>query len=150
LQAILAEHPSPVPPFGMPVLPFEEVDGVNDLAVQGEYLDLGAASGVRFVGRFAQDANPVTNEGLRYIFQGFSHDGDYLISFFYPITTDALASPEDVTAAEQEDAVSNLEWYLSGKVEVLNLLEDEEWGPDLSLLDAVLRSLTFERAGAGR
>ena len=150
LQAILAERPSPVPPFGMPVLPFEEVSGVNDLAVQGEYLDLGPASGVRFVGRFVQDATPVTNEGLRYIFQGLSSDGTVLVAFFYPVTTADLANPEDVTAAEQEDAVSNLERYLSGKVEVLDLLEDGEWEPALSQLDAVLSSLTFETAGAGR
>jgi heat shock protein HslJ len=143
LQAILAERPLPVPPFGMPVLPFEEVGGVNDLAIQGEYLDLNAGSGVRFVGRFVQDANPVSNEGLRYIFQGFSNDGKYLIAFYYPVTTAQLPNREDVSADEQQAAVSNPETYLRGKVEMLNALAAEDWDPNLSTLDAVFASLTI-------
>lgn len=150
LEAILAEQPSPVPPFGLPVLPFEEVAGVNDLAVQGEYLDLPAASGVRFVGRFAQDANPLDNTGLRYIFQGFTPDGKYLVTFFYPVTTSALPSPEDVSAEEQERVSSNFMGYLGETVERLNALGEERWDPDLSTLDAVLGSLDIGVAGSSQ
>jgi heat shock protein HslJ len=147
LQAILAEQPSPVPPFGMPVLPFEEVNGVNDLAVQGEYLDLAAASGVRFVGRFAQDASPVTNNGLRAIFQGFSQDGKHLIAFFYPVSTTALPNPEEVSAEEQERVMSDYEGYLRETVDMLNALGEEQWDPNLSTLDALLSSLSLNVTG---
>jgi heat shock protein HslJ len=144
LQAILAEKPSPVPPFGLPVLPFEEVGGVNDLAVQGEYLDLPAASGVRFVGRFAQDANPVSNAGLRYIFQGLTPDGEHLVTFFYPVITSALSSSEEVPAGEQERVASDYMGYLAEKVEMLNALGEEQWEPNLTTLDSVLGSLSLE------
>jgi heat shock protein HslJ len=150
LQAILAERPSPVPPFGMPVLPFEEVGGVNDLAVQGAYLDLPAASGVRFVGRFAQDANPVSNAGLRYIFQGFTPDGDHLVTFFYPVATSALPSQEEVSIEEQARAASDYMAYLDETVERLNALGDDQWDPNLSTLDSVLGSLDLGVAGASQ
>jgi len=150
LQAILTEKPSPVPPFGMPVLPFEEVAGVNDLAVQGAYLDLPAASGVRFVGRFAQDANPVSNAGLHYIFQGFTPDGDYLVTFFYPVTTSALPSQEEVSTEEQARAASDSMAYLDETVERLNALGDDQWDPNLSTLDSVLGSLDLGVAGASQ
>lgn len=150
LQAVLEERPSPIPPFGMPVLPFEEVNGVNDLAVQGDYFDLSAAEGVRYVGRFVQDANPVTNEGLRYIFQGFSKDRNYLIAFFYPVTTTALPNSEDITPEEQQAAVSGPETYLREKVEMLNAMAAGDWDPDLSTLDAVLASLSYEAADVGQ
>ena len=151
LQSLLEQRPIPVPPFGLPALPFEEVGtGVNDLAVQGKYLDFDAGRGVRFVGRFAQDANPVTNLGLRYVFQGFSNDGRYLVTFFYPVTTGALPSPEDVTAAEQERVASDLESYLEEKGAELNALSPSRWDPDLATLDAVIASLQFQTvAGAG-
>ncbi|MGD9047990.1 MAG: META domain-containing protein [Anaerolineae bacterium] len=150
LQAILTDRPSPVPPFGMPVLPFEEVTGVNDLAVQGEFLDLPAASGVRFVGRFAQDANPVSNSGLRYIFQGFTPDGEHLVTFFYPVTTSALPSPEEVSSEEQERAASDSMAYLDDTVQMLNALGEGQWDPNLSTLDLVLGSLTIGTVDAGR
>ena len=82
----------------MPVLPSEQVAGYNDLAVQvsravpANELNLtsSAQTGYRFVGRWMQDANPVTNQGLRYVYQGFTNDGKYLVSFWYPVSTDAL------------------------------------------------------------
>lgn len=56
------------------------------LAVQVSAVPTNEASasknGYRFVGRFMQDANPVTNQGLQYIYQGFTNDGEYLVSFF--------------------------------------------------------------------
>lgn len=147
LQALLAERPIPVPPFGLPVLPFEEIAGINDLAIQGKYLDLDVGSGVRFVGRHKQDLNPVTNGDLRYIFQGFSADGKYLITLFHPVTTEALPRPEDVPAIEQERVVSDLEGYLREKGEMLNALDEADWDPNLSTLDSVLALLSF---GTGR
>ena len=150
IAALMADQPSPIPPFGMPVLPYEEIGGVNDLAAQGSFPQSALLNGVRFVGRFAQDPNPVTNEGLRCIFQGFSSDGQYFIAFFYPVTTDALPqSIADVPAKEQEQVASNLEGYLEARVEMLNALAPSDWEPDLSTLDAVLGSLQFETTGVG-
>ena len=150
VEALMADRPLPIPPFGLPVLPYEEIGGVNDLAAQGNYPQSDTLSGVRFVGRFAQGPSPVTNEGLRYIFQGFSSDGQYFVAFFNPVSSNKLPqNVADVPAEEQERVTADLEAYLQGKVEMLNSLAPTEWSPDLTTLDAVLTSLQFETTGAG-
>jgi heat shock protein HslJ/uncharacterized protein YraI len=144
LQEILAEPPDPFPTSGIPVLPFEEVGGVNDLAVQGEFKEYDWFSGFRFVGRFNQDPNVVVNEGLFYIFQGFNEDNSCLISFFYPVATDLLPdSAEDVSDDELEQVAADPGAYIAEKIESLNGLIASDWNPDLSVLDAVIGSLAY-------
>ncbi|MCK4898764.1 MAG: META domain-containing protein, partial [Anaerolineales bacterium] len=118
LKNLLVAQPTPFPISGMPVLP--PIYAFNDLAVQGEYLDISMGGGVRYVGRFAQDFNPVTNDGLFYVFQGFTSDGVYLISFVYPVTSEALPSIEDISDEELLQMEADLEGYLAAKAEELN------------------------------
>lgn len=144
LQEMLVEQPEPFPTSGLPVLPFEEVAGVNDLAVQGEYLEFDWFKGIRFVGRFSQDPNPVINEGLFYIFQGFNEDDSCLISFFYPVRTDQLPdSAEDVSTEELESVDADPTGYIAEKADSLNNLIASDWEPDLNTLDTVIGSLAY-------
>jgi hypothetical protein len=136
---------SPPPTAGLPALPPEEVTGVNDLAVQiartSPQSGSASRSGYRFVGRWAQDANPVTNQGLRYVYQGFTNDGVYLVAFFYPVTTPQLG-PIDALPAEEWDAFNaDPQAYIQAQAEALNALAPVEWEPDLTTLDAVVDSL---------
>lgn len=144
LKAMLSEQPDPFPTSGLPVLPFEEVTGANDLAVQGEFLDFDWFRGVRFIGRFTQNPVPVTNDELYYIFQGFNEDNSCLISFFYPVRTDLVPdTAEDVSDSELESVDSDPTAYLNQKIEALNNLIATDWEPDLSTLDAVIASLSY-------
>ncbi len=145
LEALLADQEE-VPASGMPVLPFEELDGVNDLAVSGQFPAFGMGSGLRFVGRFVDELKPLTNDGIRYVFQGFSSDGQYLIAFFYPVTSSALPREDEITPSELQRLESDLGAYLEEKAEMLGALGDAGWNPDLSTLDSVLASLTFRIA----
>ncbi|HBY06528.1 MAG TPA: hypothetical protein DEH22_01560 [Chloroflexi bacterium] len=147
LVSLLQARPNPIPTQGMPVLPFEEVTGTNDLVTQYAYVDTNAGFGVRFVGRFSQSANPVTNDApqLFYIFQGLSDDGLYLISFFYPVRTDALPDSGAVSADELQQSQDDPPGYLKGKVEELNQLTFADWEPSLTTLDAAITSLKFPR-----
>jgi hypothetical protein len=146
--------PADPPTSGVPVLPFEaDIAGFNDLAVQfsrvvpaGELNETSATQeGYRFVGRWNQDANPVTNQGLRYVYQGLTNDGEYLVSFWYPVSTSEL--PTDVSqvpAEELEQFNNNFEAYMASQVEKLNALSTEQWEPDLATLDALVASLQIE------
>ncbi|MEA3338204.1 MAG: META domain-containing protein [Chloroflexota bacterium] len=140
---------SPAPTFGFPVLPFEEVTGVNDLAVQVGRPTASESSasknGYRFVGRWAQSPNPVTNQGLRYAYQGFTNDGEYLVSFFYPVTTAALPDTAGEIPQEEMDQVSgDIEGYLENSAAALNELAASDWEPDLETLDALVASLEID------
>ena len=146
LKSLLSGQPEPVPASSIPVLPYEEVSGVVDIGVQGEYLNTSMGSGVRFVGRFSQGPNPVTNDNppLFYIYQGFTEDGQYLISFFYPVTTDELPGADQVSEEERAMVDSDPTTYLATKTEQLNALVATDWEPPLTTLDAVIDSLGFE------
>jgi heat shock protein HslJ len=139
----------PPPTSGLPALPPEEIAGVNDLAVQiGRAVsdaDSASKSGYRFVGRWAQDANPVTAESrLWYSYQGFTNDGQYLVSFWYPVTTASLPKQSELSAAEMEKFNADPQAYIEAQAEMLNALPPADWQPDLTQLDMLVGSLRIE------
>lgn len=146
LQKLLIDRADPFPADGIPVLPPEEVSGTLDLIVQGEYLTTALGSGLRFVGRFAQEPAPVVSDDpqLLYIFEGFTSDGQYLISFTYPVTTDQIPASTDIPEGEIARVSTEYEAYLEEKTEQLNSLNASDWVPDLTTLDEVIASLSFE------
>ncbi len=146
IWALTFALPYPPPTSGMPALPVEEFSAVNDLAVQlgrTTPTDLSATkNGYRFVGRWVQDANPVTNQGLRYVYQGFTNDGEYLVSFAYPVSTSAL--PNDVSQVSEETMNrfnEDPQAHISEQAALLNGLTTADWAPDLATLDALVASL---------
>lgn len=145
LRDLVASKPQAVPTSGNPVLPMEIVTGVNDLAVQGKYLDFGNGDGVRFVGRMQQSPNPVTNQDLYYYFQGFAGDNDEVfISMRWPVTTPFLWNTGgDVPQAEMDLVNSDPTAYMNEKATQLNALAPEDWNPTLTILDEVIGSLQY-------
>jgi heat shock protein HslJ/uncharacterized lipoprotein YbaY len=150
--------PSPAPTSGLPALPPEApVVGFNDVAVQvafatppDEQTDtMATKNGFRFVGRWAQDANPVTNQGLRYVYQGFTNDGKYLVTFFYPVSTPALPnSVEDLSQADWDAFNADPQAAIQAQTQMLNGLATADWEPDLATLDALVQSLQIEDMAA--
>ncbi len=141
--------PSPPPTSGLPALPSEVVSGYNDLAVQLGRADSGensaSKSGYRFVGRWAQDANPVTNQGLFYVYQGFTNDGRYLVSFFYPVRTSELHSDTgEMPPDEMESFNQNPPATILKSATILNGLQPDQWDPPLTTLDQLVGSLEID------
>jgi heat shock protein HslJ len=137
---------SPPPTSGLPALPPEQIGGVNDLAVQidraANDAESASKSGYRFVGRWAQDANPVTAESrLWYTYQGFTNDGRYLVSFWYPVTTAKLPNQAELTGEEMEKFNADPQGYIKAQADILNALAPSDWQPDLAQLDALVGSL---------
>ena len=145
--SLLQARPDPIPTHGMPILPFEEDTADNDLVTQYTYFYPNFGFGVRIVGRFSQNPDPVTYDDppLYYIFQGVSDDGLYFVSFFYPIVTFELPSSDAVSDQETQQAADDPRGYLDAKAEELDELGFADWVPALSVLDAVITSLEFPR-----
>jgi hypothetical protein len=152
--------PSPAPTSGYPALPYEALGaGTNDLAVQvakavsqaQPNTTSATQDGYRFVGRWVQSPNPVTNQGLRYVYQGFTNDGVYLVSFWYPVTTSALPNDASQVSAEQMAQLNaDATAYMSAAATQLNSLATNQWALDLATLDALVASLQIEgMTGAG-
>ncbi|MDX1413682.1 MAG: META domain-containing protein [Candidatus Promineifilaceae bacterium] len=148
--------PDPAPVRGYPVLPtapYSPAAGSNDLAVQvGRAMadEMSASkNGFRYVGRWAQSANPVSNQGLTYVYQGFTNDGAYLVSFFYPVNSNLLpATASDVSQEDLDQYNSDFEAYRDAKAAELNATGTADWDPDLATLDAVIGSLQIEGMAA--
>jgi heat shock protein HslJ len=143
LQTLLSERPAnPAPP--LPVLP--QMPATNDFAAQVAYLDLAdGGAGVRFVGRFAQDVSPIENFQLRYIFQGLSGDGQFLIVAQLPITTTALpAEPQPMDGDAYDEFAATYDSYLAETTATFDALAATDFAPDLATLDALLLSVTPE------
>lgn len=144
---------SPAPTSGYPALPYEQVGaGVNDVAVQvgravaQNELNTTSATqdGYRFVGRWVQDATFVSNHGPRYVYQGFTNDGVYLVSFWWPVTTEALLDSSDLTDEQLDAFDADPTGTINSVAEELNSLSTNQWEPDLAALDAVVASLEIE------
>lgn len=148
IESLAQKLPSPLPTSAMPALPYEEIVGRQDLAVQiahpGVTEKSAIRSGFRYVGRFMQDPNPVSKEPLRYIYLGFTEEGNHLVAFFYPVTTGALPAIQDVPATEFDRVVTDHKAYMQEKADMLNKLAGSEWKPDLAKLDALVASLTIK------
>lgn len=141
----ISRRPAAVSPRQMPVLPLEEARATNDVAVQGRYLEFDKWDGIRFVARFAQGPNPLTNQDLRYVFQGFAGENDeVLVAAFFPVTTPHLpATQEEISDEAMAEFEANPGDALAlGGVE-LNALTDADWQPALNLLDELVGSLQY-------
>ena len=69
---------------------------------------------------------------LWYTYQGFTNDGQYLVNFFYPVTTAKLPKQADMTAAEWDKFNSDPQAYIKAQAEMLNALAPADWQPDLA------------------
>lgn len=137
LEGLLAERPASPPP----VLPQQNAS--NDFAAQIRYLDRAdGGAGVRFVGRFAQDLSPVENTQLRYVFQGLSGDGEFLIVAMLPVTTTALpAAPQELDATAYAEFADSYATYLTELTTTFDSLPSTDFSPDLAALDELLLSV---------
>jgi len=145
--------PNPAPTSGYPALPYEQVGaGANDVAVQvgravaQNELNTTSATqdGYRFVGRWVQDATFVSNYGPRYVYQGFTNDGVYLVSFWWPVTTETLPDSSELTDEQLDAFHADPAAAINSVAEELNSLSTGEWEPDLAALDAVVASLEID------
>jgi copper homeostasis protein (lipoprotein) len=140
LKALLDQQPGD-PPAPLPWLPLQ--DSVNDFAARVAYLELpDGGRGVRFIGRFAQDAAPLRNDQLRYLFQGFSADGTVFVVASLPITTGRLPDDNVIVVLDPASPAHDVEAHFDYWRGMLNGLQPSDFEPSLEKLDALLRSLT--------
>lgn len=146
LRKLLQDQPADLTQ-SPPILP--EQPATNDIVAQVQYLDLAdGGTGMRWVGRLTQSAEPVLAEGsLRYFFEGFSADGQRLIVAQAPITvpaatgiyTDAAMGADDYNAL-----VAEWDKYIADVTASLNAMSGDETNPSLTALDAVMQSVTIQ------
>ncbi len=125
----------------IPVLPL--INAAQLFRARARYLSFQNGAGVRFITAYVDELTPVTNQNLAYIFQGLTSDGNYYVSFFYPLTTRALPDNAGFTLAAQDiDAfIRDFDRYLIDAVNTIERQPADGFTPSLSALDALMASL---------
>ncbi len=140
LRDVLAKQPVEFT-SDIPVLPL--INAAQIFRARVRYLSFQNGAGVRFVTAYVDELMPVTNQNILYTFQGLTSDGNYYVSFFYPLTTPALPDNAGYTqAAEDIDAfIRNFDRYLSDAVNTIERQPADSFTPSLAALDELIASL---------
>ena len=137
LRRLLVERPSHPPP-PLPIVPLR--NGTNDLAARVAYLDLGQrGTGMRFVGRFAQDATPLSNASLRYVFWGLVRNGEDLVVADLPVRFEPLAVPQ--AAGDPSFDPARTRANLDRGTQLLDAAPASQFSPGLATLDGLVASV---------
>lgn len=147
LKALLQKK-STKPSGEIPVLPVVMAAQVFDSNIA--YMDFDGGSGVRFLTMYAQGIMPITSEDLRYIFQGLTTDGKYLISVTFPLSASVLADKQENDAAfnaidmSGQSAGDQYQKYLQDTVTKLNGADSTVFTPNLGDLDVLIQALSVK------
>jgi hypothetical protein len=147
LQQILERRPT-LQEQPLPTFPYEAIGiaglGGNVVGAHRAYFDLPWGQVVRNVAEYKQSSEYITGDSLYYVAQGLSADGRFLVSFFHPLSTDAVpAALDDVPEDAQQLARDEFPEHRAQTVATLEAVAPEVWAPGLDDLDAVLASLTL-------
>jgi hypothetical protein len=150
LQTVLSNPNGSYTPDQLPRVPFFHAGQV--FAAQEKTLQFNGGSGVRFVTQYAQDISPVNNGGLFYHFEGLSSNGKYYILAILPTNLPFLPAdnnpassvPSSGFAFPQNNSGSDVENYLKQVTDKINAARPDEFNPSLTLLDALIQSISTQ------
>lgn len=104
--------------------------------------------GLRYITTYHQDYSPVTNEDLRYTFQGLTTDGRYFVSISIPVYNFGLpANYEIFENSYKEDAKELQNDYQGYVVKIARMLDQSaqnEFNPPLQALDEMIKTMEIK------
>lgn len=154
LHLFIMQTPSPTRPLtATHTLPAEILDlsspAAQRFATQLQPLTFQNGKGIRYISYISPHIDQIINGALFYTFQGLTDDGQYYISFYYPINVPILPNTRNPNP-NHDSASRTYDTYLAKTIAELNKLPPEEHQPNLKLLDALIQSLTVQPKGLGR
>jgi uncharacterized protein YraI len=138
LGQLLAEQPSRFE-AEFPALPLN--NAAQAIHAQIHYLDFQNGRGVRFLTQHAQEARPISNQELVYVFQGLTEDGLHGVTAYFPVAHPSLPDGPAMSNADYQDLMENLDARLAEATRLLDDAPADSFSPSLALLDDVIQSL---------
>ncbi|MBX3056392.1 MAG: hypothetical protein KF770_07965 [Anaerolineae bacterium] len=136
LQTLL-QSPQEITP--MPFLPQFNAQQVMHTHLQ--YLDFQDGQGLRYLTQYDQAFIPINNYEMIYTYQGLTSDGKYYVAAVLPVNHPILPTDAAVTGNEPPEFTSDFPTYLANVVASLNPQAANTFTPNLTQLDAMMRSL---------
>jgi hypothetical protein len=137
LRQLLVDKP--VDPQAIPFLPLFPAGQM--LRAQVAYVDFQNGAGVRFLTQYAQAYLPINNYELFYTFQGLTDDGGTYVAAILPASHPALPADQAAYEGDLDTLVQNFDPYIAEIAQLLDAQDVSSFTPDLSRLDAMIRSL---------
>lgn len=151
LRAVLASPNAPVAPKDMPSVPY--FNAAQMIAAQTKVLTFQSGTGVRAITQYGQAVGPVSNNGTFYLFVGLTSDGQHYVVAVLPIGASFLpesydpAQPAPPSAIPFPDYTSadptEFEAYFQAVTDQLNAADPAAFTPSLTMLDALVQSITI-------
>ena len=127
----------------LPYLP--PYNAAQVMHAQVSFLDFKNGKGVRYLTQFDQAPLPINNYELHYTFQGLTSDGKYYVAAVLPVNLAGLLADGNVDLNNPPAGfMEDFPTYLSDMVNMLNGQPASAFSPDLSQLDAMIRSLEIK------
>jgi hypothetical protein len=134
----------------IPFLPF--VDAEQAFAVHAKRIEFSGGKGIAFVTQYNIEPSLVSNDGLTWIFQGFTDDGQKYIVATFPVSCPVAADSADSEQGHRgyklpRDFFSDkgnqkaYDAYVEGVRSDLQGLPDDKFQPDLGRLEKLIRSI---------
>jgi uncharacterized protein YraI len=138
LGQLLAQQPSG---FGgeFPALPMQ--NAAQAIHAQIRYVDFENGRGVRFLTQYNQEARPINNQELVYVFQGLSDDGLHGVTAYFPVTHPSLPAGPQMSEADYQALAQNLDARMAEATRALNDQGADSFVPGLATLDDLVQSL---------
>ncbi len=148
LQALISGAAAPTAE-NLPFVPYFNAGQV--FAAQIQLIQFQNGSGVRFLTEYAQYYATANNADMFYHFQGLTNDGKYYIIALLPASHPLLAPDESTDSPLPAGGIpfpgfddqAAIEAYYPAVVNLLNSAAPDSFNPTLSLLDALIQSITI-------
>lgn len=139
LQSLIQGNP---PVGGLPFLPF--FNAAQEFYAQYQKINFANGSGIRFITQYSQAALPINNHELFYTFQGLTSDNAYWVSVILPVSNPILPADNTPPAGVDPNTWMNqFESYIADLTPQLNAQSTDSFAPTLTLLDALVSSITI-------
>ena len=148
LQAILASPSMPLTNENLSTIPFNGA-AAQQYAAQARLIPFTNGNGVGMTSQYAQFPGPILKDGSYYHYEGLTSDGKYMVAIMLPVTLPIQANAENPSAdgiiyPSDISDVNALNSYFQGVTDMLNSASPDSFQPNLTLIEALIRSIQIQ------
>ncbi len=129
---------------GLPILPI--FNAAQEFFTQYKVAAFVNGNGIRYLTQYSQFVDPINNHEVFYTYQGLTSDGSYWVSAILPISNPVLPADGNNPPNGQtpEQFSNNFTTYIADLTAQLNSQPAESYSPTLTMLDALVTSITIQ------
>ncbi|MFN8382810.1 MAG: hypothetical protein U0V02_12755 [Anaerolineales bacterium] len=148
LQALLASPATPLTNDNLPTVPFNGA-AAQQYAAQAKFVSFNSGNGLSMISQYSQFPGPILKDNSFYHYEGLTSDGKYFVAALFPVNLPLQSTAENPNADSLPSPYPNditdtagLAAYYQGITDTLTAASADSFQPSLTLLDALIQSIT--------